>query len=310
MDPLSEVVSLLRPRAAVAKPISGKGEWAVAYRAYDNPGFTVVLEGQAWLTVTGSEPIRLTKGDFLLFPTTPAFTLASKLGVIEQAVTPSASAIRHGEISGPPDFVALGGSFTYEHVNAPLLLSLLPRTIFVPEIEGRYTRLGGIVKMISEECTSENPGKELIVQRLLEVLLVEALRWRDVMDEEPLSVGLFAGLQDPAIARSLSAIHTDVRPNWTVAQLAQIAGMSRSAFSARFSQLIGCAPIEYITRWRIALAKDALERGDKSLDRIADEIGYHSASAFSTAFRKRLGCAPGRFQQQSSIKQNPDVSVV
>ncbi len=82
---------------------------------------------------------------------------------------------------------------------------------------------------------------------------------------------------------------------WTVAELAKLAGMSRSAFAARFNDTLGCAPMEYLSRWRIALAQDALSRGGKSLDRVADEIGYRAASAFSTAFRKRVGCSPGAF---------------
>jgi AraC-like DNA-binding protein len=80
-----------------------------------------------------------------------------------------------------------------------------------------------------------------------------------------------------------------------VAELAKLAGMSRSAFAARFADTLGCAPIEYLSRWRMALAQDALSRGGKSLDRLADEIGYESASAFSTAFRRRTGCSPGAF---------------
>jgi AraC-like DNA-binding protein len=95
-------------------------------------------------------------------------------------------------------------------------------------------------------------------------------------------------------------MHSDVRANWTVADLASIAGMSRSAFSARFAETIGCAPIEYLARWRMALAKDALASGVKTLDRIAAEVGYESASAFSTAFRKRLGCPPGQFARMAA----------
>jgi AraC-like DNA-binding protein len=94
-------------------------------------------------------------------------------------------------------------------------------------------------------------------------------------------------------------MHADVRANWTVAALAKIAGLSRSAFAARFGEVLGCGPIEYLARWRMALAKDSLLRGAKTLDRIADEIGYESASAFSTAFRKRLGISPGKFARAS-----------
>jgi AraC-like DNA-binding protein len=107
-------------------------------------------------------------------------------------------------------------------------------------------------------------------------------------------------MRDPALGRALGAMHADVRAGWTVAGLARVAGLSRSAFAARFAEVLGCGPIEYLARWRMALAKDALIRGTGTLDRIAEEVGYESASAFSTAFRKRIGCSPGRFARTVS----------
>jgi AraC-like DNA-binding protein len=183
--------------------------------------------------------------------------------------------------------------------NAPLLLALLPSLIYIPATSGRSGRLGRVIDLIMEECAHEEPGKKMVIERMLEVLLVEALRWREIGDEDP-RAGLLRGMRDPALARVLRAIHENVRTNWTVADLARIAGMSRSAFAARFGQVLGCGPFEYLARWRMALAKDALMRGAKTLDRIAEEIGYESASAFSTAFRKRLGVPPGRFARASA----------
>jgi AraC-like DNA-binding protein len=299
MDPLSDIIALLRPSAAVSKPISGRGRWAVHYDAYDAPGFTIVLSGEAWLTFDGREPLRLAEGDFLLLPTTPAFSLASEPHIPGKPVMPRNEAVRHGDFDGPPDFKALGGSFAIERVNAPLLLSLLPERIHIPASEGRSTRFGRLTDLLAEECDTDYPGKELIIQRLLEALLVEALRWRS-LGNEAVPTGLLSGMQDPSIARALQAIHADVRASWTVAKLASIAGMSRSAFSARFGDVLGCAPIEYLVRWRMAVAKDALARGNKTLDRIAEEIGYESASAFSTAFRKRLGYPPGKFARAAA----------
>ena len=294
MDPLSDVIKLLRPNAAISKPISGRGRWGVRYRAYDAPGFTIVLEGEAWIAFDGREPQRLSQGDFLLLPTTPAFSLYSHPDVDCIDVEPQDKAVRHGEQDGEPDFVALGGTFMFDRVHAPLLLTLLPKLIHIPASQGRSTRFGRLIDLLSEECVSDYPGKDLIVHRLLEALLVEALRWHSIGNDAA-SSGLLKGLRDPALASVLRAIHADVREGWTVAELAKVAGMSRSAFAVRFGETMGCAPIEYIARWRMALAKDALARGGKSLDRIADQIGYESASAFSTAFRRRLGCAPGAF---------------
>lgn len=297
MDPLSDIVTLLRPRAAIAKPISGRGQWGVRYKSYDAPGFTLVLTGEAWLAFSDREPLRISEGDFLLLPTTPAFSLASHPDAPCVAAEPLAEAVRHGEQEGESEFVALGGSFSIESVNAPLLLALLPDAIYIPASAGRGTRFGRMVELLSEECGADYPGKDLIIQRLLETLLVEALRW-DIIGNNAASAGLLSGLRDPAMARVIRSIHEDVRKRWTVADLARIAGMSRSGFAARFNEILGCAPIEYLARWRIAIAKQALLSGGQSLDRIADEIGYESASAFSTAFSKRLGCSPGSFAKR------------
>jgi len=299
MDPLSDVIALLRPSAALSKPISGKGRWGVEYAAHDAPGFSIILAGEAWLTLNGREPLQLGRGDFLLLPTTPAFSLSSEKGMSCAPVAPRDEAVRHGEQEGEPDFVALGGSFTFERINAPLLLSLLPKQIYISASQGRATRFGRLIELLAEECATDYPGKDLIIQRMLEALLVEALRWQSI-EGQGVTAGLLNGMKDPSLTRAIQAMHSDVRANWTVADLASIAGMSRSAFSARFAETIGCAPIEYLARWRMALAKDALASGVKTLDRIAAEVGYESASAFSTAFRTRLGCPPGQFARMAA----------
>jgi AraC-like DNA-binding protein len=302
MDPLSDVIALLRPNTAISKPISGRGRWGVRYVAHDAPGFTIILKGACWIAFEGEQPLKLEKGAFLLLPATPAFTLSSHPGIACEPRDPMDVPVRHGEQEGEADFESLGGTFRIEAANAPLLLALLPRMIHVPPSEGRSVRFGRVIDLIMEECGGDEPGKDLILGRMLEVLLVEALRLHGVATDDD-RAGLLNGMRDPALARVLGAMHADVRADWTVASLARIAGQSRSAFAARFGAVLGCGPIEYLVRWRMALAKDALLRGAKTLDRIADEIGYESASAFSTAFRKRLGCPPGKFARSSSATE-------
>lgn len=153
-----------------------------------------------------------------------------------------------------------------------------------------------------EECAADRLGRELVLGRLLEILLIEGLRWPG-NGLDPLPTGLLAGMKDRALAKALRAMHADVRAGWTVDRLAKVAAMSRSAFSARFSATLGCAPMEYLARWRMAIAREALGRGGKSLDQIAGEIGYESASAFSTAFRRRVGCSPGRFARSCRARE-------
>jgi AraC-like DNA-binding protein len=292
MDPLSDVIALLRPHAALSKPITGRGEWGVRYAAYGLPGFAIVLEGHCWLAIEGSEPTRLERGDFVLLPSTPAFSLFSRPGAPRIPREPSNSAVRHGDQGGEPDFHMLGGAFRIEPVNAPLLLGLLPRMIHIRAADGDTGRLSSMIGLLMDECAADRAGRDMVLERLLEILLVECLRWRGI---HAVPTGLLSGMRDPVLAKVLRAIHSNVRAGWTVAGLAKLGGMSRSAFAARFTETVGCAPIEYLLRWRMALAKNALSRGGKPLERLAEEIGYESASAFSTAFRRRVGCSPGTF---------------
>lgn len=270
------------------------------YSAHDAPGFTIILKGECWVSFEESQPIRLEAGDFLLLPSTPAFTLSSHPGVGCKFRDPTDQAVRHGEQDGEASFESIGGSFRIEQINAPLVLALLPRFVHLSATEGRSARLGTVVQLIRDECASQEPARDMILQRMIEILFVEALRWRGPIESAD-RAGLLHAMRDQSLARVLSAIHADVRAHWTVASLARVAGQSRSAFAARFNEVLGCGPIEYLARWRMALAKDSLVRGAKTLDRIADEIGYESASAFSTAFRKRLGCPPGQYARLNEV---------
>ncbi|MBN9516211.1 MAG: AraC family transcriptional regulator [Alphaproteobacteria bacterium] len=304
MDPLSDIIALLRPHAAFSKPITGRGRWGVRYSAYGLPGFALVLAGRCWLAVDGAEPVPIDQGDFVLLPSTPAFSLLSQPDAESVLVEPSYEALRHGDPMGEPDFQMLGGTFEIEPVNAPLLLALLPKMIHVRSTEENALRLGRIIGLLMEECAADAPGREMILQRLLEVMMMECLR-SGGLGEDDLPAGLLAGLRTPALARVLNALHSKVRAPWTVAELAKLAGMSRSAFAARFTETLGCAPMEYLSRWRMTLAQDALSRGDTSLDRLAQEVGYESASAFSTAFRRRIGCSPGAFARSRRVATMP-----
>ena len=293
MDPLTDIIALLRPNAVFSKPITGRGKWGVSYVAFDAPSFCIILEGKCWLTLEGHVPLLLERGDYLLFPRVPSFNLTSEPGVTCTPGKLSSAGVRHGDPDGEPDFRSIGGTFQIEKVNAALL-GLISENIHIRSAESDTSRLTQIIDLIMEEFSTDRPGRKMILGRLLEVLLVESLRWKG-LDHQSMSAGLLAGMRDTSIAGSLRAMHSDVRHAWTVAELARQAGMSRSAFAARFAAKIGCAPMEYLARWRMSLAQDALSRGRKSLDHVAREIGYESTSAFSTAFRKRNGLAPGAF---------------
>ena len=297
-DPLSEVIQLLRPRAVYSKGISGAGRWAVRYAEFGQPGFCAVIEGRCRLAVDGEAPTILEEGDFVLLPATPAFTMsglesAPAVRIDPTTLPPPDGEVRHGPTDGPPDVRQFGGYFAFESPDAGLLVALLPRMI---HIRGA-PRLTLLVRLVGEEAARDDIGRDLILERLVEILLIEALRAAPAQEARP---GLLRGLTDPRIAIALRHMHGNVDRSWTVPDLAREAGMSRSAFFDRFVRMVGVRPMEYLLSWRMALAKNLLRGGGMALDEVARRIGYGSASTFSTAFSRHVGLPPGRFMRHAS----------
>ncbi len=293
LDPLSDIIALLRPSTVFSKGISGAGPWGVRYSAFGHPSFCTVLEGSCRLAVDGTEPITLEAGDFVLLPATPAFTQSGFEPVQPVPFDPHASVgvtgeLRHGRQDGPPDVRMLGGYFMFASPDADLLVSQLPALIHLRGAE----RLGVLVQMVRSETGDARPGRDLVLARLVEVLLVEALRAVGGDEAPP---GLLRGLSDPRVATAIRCIHDEPARPWTVAALANEAALSRSAFFDRFARIVGVPPMEYLLGWRMSLAKDMLRRGAGKLDEIAGRVGYGSASAFSTAFARRVGMPPKRY---------------
>ena len=182
----------------------------------------------------------------------------------------------------------LGGYFVFESPDAALLVSLLPSLIHVRGAE----RLSVLVRLIGEESTERRSGRDLVLTRLVEVLLVEALRSTSGEEAPP---GLLRGLADPQLAPAMRQMHGQLARSWTGAQLAKTAALSRSAFFARFTRAVGVPPMEYLLAWCMAVAKDLLRRHDLGLAEVAERVGYGSARTFSTAFSRHVGQPPSRY---------------
>lgn len=302
-DSLSEVIALLQPRAVFSKCISGAGRWGVRYTEFGQPSFCAVLEGSCLLAVDGQDPVVLLAGDFVFLPATPGFSLSGFEPVTPAYIDPidpaliarTADEIRHGTQDGSPDVRLLGGYFVFDSPDAALLVSLLPAQIHLRGIQ----RLTVLVALIGEEARQQYPGRDLILTRLVEVLLIEALRSSSGEDAHP---GLLRGLSDVRLALAMREIHNNPGHSWTMAALANKAALSRSAFFDRFTRAVGMPPMEYLLAWRMAVAKNLLRHRDFGLDEVAERVGYSSASAFSTAFSRHVGQAPGRYARERMIE--------
>lgn len=294
-DPLAEVIALLRPQAVFSKVISGAGHWGVRYPAFGQPSFCAMLEGRCLLALDGHPPLVLEAGDFILLPATPGFSMTSlepgpvkKMDPRAAAADAGAGEIRHGTRGVRAEMRQLGGYFAFESPDAALLVSLLPAVLHVRGSE----RLPLLVRLVREESLDRRPGRELVLTRLVEVLLIEALRTAPGDAAPP---GLLRGLADRRLATAFRHMHGQPGRAWTMAQLAQKSALSRSVFFDRFTRAVGMPPMEYLLAWRMALAKRLLRREGASIADVAERVGYGSASTFSTAFSRHVGVPPGRY---------------
>jgi AraC-like DNA-binding protein len=291
-DPLSSVVTLLKPVVSISKMVEAGGQWQVERHNMASPFYCAMVEGVCRVEVTGRAPVTLAAGDFILIPDLHGFSMTSAVPPEpkgpDRRLEIGPGRVRLGPANAPVEMRALVGHCRFEAPASGLLVSLLPEMIHV----SGHDRLMALVPVIHEETRANRPGRELILERLLEVLLIEALRSGPAMAMPP---GLLRGLSDPQLSAALQRIHSDAGGEISVTRLAKHAGMSRSGFFEKFRKEIGRAPMEYVTDWRMAIAKTLLRQGRLTNTEIALRVGYGSASAFGMAFVRHEGLSPGAF---------------
>ena len=302
IDPLAEVVALLQPRVRASKIVNGASRWSIRRAEFGQPYYCVILAGSSRLAVDGHEPITLHEGDFVLIPAAQGFTMTSLEPPTSENID-SPIVLLHGEVrlgiqSGPPDVRLLVGHCVFDSPDAALLVSLLPQLVHV---RGE-SRLATLVQLVRDESREQRPARDVILARLLEVLLIEALRFTSGTTASP---GLVRGLADARLVVAIRQMHESPTRPWTVAQLAKEAALSRSAFFERFSRAVGVAPMEYLLAWRMALAKNLLRRREIGVAEVAESVGYSSASTFSVAFTRYVGMPPARYAREQMEPQLP-----
>lgn len=293
IDPLAEMVSLLQPEAAYSKRARANGLWRVQRSETGQPFYCVVLEGRSRLEIKGHSPITLMQGDFVLIPAAWEFCMTSEQPPALDAPDSIPEMLAPGEVwLGDPQQAAevhtLIGYCQFAAPDAGLIVSLLPQFIHVRGA----SRLTTLVQLVRDECRAQRPARQIVLARLLELLLIEALR---AVPEANASPGVMRGLADERLAGAIRAIHARPAHGWTVPQLAKHAALSRSAFFVRFRDAVGVAPMAYLLTWRMALAKNLLRASRLSVADVAERVGYRSASAFSIAFTRFTGQTPSGF---------------
>jgi AraC-like DNA-binding protein len=296
MDLLSEIVSLLKPKRVSAIGIDAGGVWSLAFGRYEGIKFNAVVSGACWLSMDGlEEPVRLRAGDcFLLSRGTP-FRLASDLTAVPDAaenVLKAASSGGTAVLNGGGDFFLFGSRFVLDEDNARLLLASLPALVHIPAGEGEET-LAWALQRLQGELREPRPGGHLAVHHLTHLMLVEVLRGH--AHDAAQSGGWLQGLSDRKVSLALALMHQEPARRWTLSDLAEAIGMSRTSFAVRFKTCVGVAPLEYLTRWRMLLAAERLASSATSITNIAPLFGYESESAFGAAFKRVMGCSPRQY---------------
>ncbi|RIV36072.1 AraC family transcriptional regulator [Micromonospora radicis] len=294
MDPLHDVLTLLGTTSQVSASMVAGGSWALRFDAPDGIKFNAVRRGTCLLRLGGRpEPLPLAAGDCFLLTRPLPYLLLSDPAAVAVPARPIFEAATDGvaRTGVGDDFAAVGGAFHFGTRARALLLDGLPPVIHVPAATAEATAIGWAIAQIDTELRHQRAGAALVAEHLAAMMLIQVIR-HQLAHEPQLTSGWLAGLADPVVAAALREMHRQPARPWSVAELARAASVSRSTLAARFKEVVGSGPLEYLTHWRVELAVDRLRRGEETLAGIAHAVGYGSESALSVAVKRVTGQSP------------------
>ncbi|HZN89702.1 MAG TPA: AraC family transcriptional regulator [Thermoleophilaceae bacterium] len=303
-DPLGEALHFLRMNGAYYCRSELTAPWGLTLPP--TPGyiwFHVVTSGRLWLETGAEQRDWIQLGDLALVPHGDGHVLRSEpeapapgiLDLEREAVSDRYEILRHGEGGAPTGLIC--GAVRFAHPAGGNLIEILPKTIHIEASSSpRLEWMQSLLRLMASEAAELRPGGEAVITRLGDILVIQAIRaW---LESDPAARrGWLGALQDPQIGRAISHIHRDPAHNWTVASLARELAMSRSAFAARFTALVGEPVMSYVARWRMQLAVAALKEEGPTIAQLADRLGYRSEAAFSRAFKRVTGVSPGAIRR-------------
>jgi len=305
-DPIAEVIALLRVTHQLSTRLNAGGDWALDFAPEQHVKFSCVLSGRAWLEFAGSPAVELHAGDAFLARGGTRARMGSDLALPASPAGPVFLAAREGDgiarAGSSEETRFQGGHYEFDAASQAWLVDALPGIVVMRHgASGAAGVVSAAVDLLVAELASPGLGFTVVADRLAGILLVQALRVIVASGdgEGPAGTGAswLRGLADPQIGTALRLMHGDVARRWTVAELAGAVALSRSGFAARFRELVGLPPLEYLLRWRMLRAARALEDDPRRpVSSVSAEWGYTSDSAFSNAFRRVMGSAPSHFR--------------
>ncbi|NMG65177.1 helix-turn-helix domain-containing protein [Azoarcus indigens] len=307
MDPLSDLLSLLKPRSYVSAGVDAGRDWSIQFPDQDKLiKCYAVVSGGCWLAVDGvSGAAHLEKGDCFVLPSGRPFRLASDMALPPEPARNYFPPPRPGAvvtINGGGSCLLVGSRFGVSGGHADMLMGLLPPIVHIRNATEQAAMRWSVERMM-QELRDPEPGGFLIAQHLAHMMLVQALRLH-VKEAGMNGAGWLFGVADKHLGPAIGAVHADPAHPWTLQALAGRACMSRSAFAEKFRATIGSSPMEYVRRWRMLLAGDRLENSRDSVSAIALSLGYESESAFSMAFKRVMGVSPRQYGRRRMLAAN------
>lgn len=312
-DPLGEALHVLRMSGAYYCRSELSAPWGLALPAMKGyMWFHVVTHGRGWLEVEGSEPCLLDPGAFALVPhgeghvvrSERTATVRSIADVPLEQVSERYEVLRHG--GGGLLTTMICGAVRFDHPAAQDLVALMPGVICLEppaSLDSEWMHM--TLRLMATEAEALRPGGETVITRLSDVLVVQAIRaW--IGEDSAARRGWIGALHDPQIGKAISLVHRDPARAWTVESLAHEVALSRSAFAARFSELVGDSPMAYVTRWRMQVARAWLVEADLTVSQVAARLGYGSEAAFNRAFKRTVGVPPGAVRALRRHADRPD----
>jgi len=297
IDPLGEALHALRMSGVFCCRSEATAPWGVAMPPMAGCAmFHVVTEGQCWIETPDAPARRLRPGDFVLVPHGHGHRLVSEPGGHADdlfALPREFTSGRYEVLRFDGGGAACGlvcGAVKFEDPAARRLIALLPPMLWIEAGEAPWMQ--ATLQHLAAEARQMRPGGEAVVTRLADILIIQAIRaW--MAHDTTARTGWLGALQDRAIGAALAAIHRDPARDWTLVSLAATAAMSRSAFAARFTQLVGVPAMQYVAQWRMQVAHTRLAEHGGAIPEVAEGVGYQSEAAFSRAFKRHQGMAPG-----------------
>ena len=304
VDPLGDVLNMLKLNGTLYCRATLGAPWGVALPQMDRSMFfIVIIDGEGWMRLGGREAVQVRRGSMVLLPRGTPVDLASvadgkAVPLFDLPATKVSERYEMMEIAGSgPVTQAMTGVVSFDDVPATRLVELLPEVLIVDRWHhAAEAWLRSTLDLVTHEAAALRPGAETVITRLADILIIQAIRnWLDMAPEA--QTGWLAALRDPQMGRALAAIHRSPGEDWTLQQLARLAGMSRSGFAARFSEMVGQPAMRYLSDWRMQKARLALVGGTDAIGQIARRVGYQSEAAFGRAFKQTFGATPGSLRR-------------